>query len=98
MIQIKQGLTDGAAACTTLALWSQRSLDQHLGPGKVLLSGFVSVSEGTADVGFALLPLLVAVVLRSLRYLNNFFLIATSPALRLFLWKSQKNFLSVLRR
>lgn len=77
MIQIKQGLTDGAAACTALALWSQRSLDQHLGPGKVLLSG--------VDVGFALLPLLVEVVLRSLRYLNNFFLIATSPVLGLFL-------------
>lgn len=76
-IQIKQGLTDGAAVCTALALRSQRSLDQHLGPGEVLLSG--------ADVGFALSPSLVEVLLRSLRYLNDFFLIVTFPALRLFL-------------
>lgn len=90
LIQIKQELTDGAADCTALALRSQRSLDQHLGPGKVLLSW--------ADVGFALSPLHVEVLLRSLRYLNDFFLIATSPALDLFLWKSQKSCLNVLRR
>lgn len=66
MIQIKQGLTDRAAVRRALALPSQRSLDQHLGPGKVLLSG--------GDVGSALSPLPVeVVVLRSLRYLNDFF-------------------------